>query len=78
MTAVLDVEPHFASEAQETFTVGSRVFAVEPTVIVGKGAEGVYVGRVGEYGGAVVDWDTPSGEPYRETADFGRIRNLYR
>lgn len=78
MTA-LDLDPHFSSEAQETFTVGSRVFTViEPTstVPLGKGTEGVYAGRFGNL--AVIDFDTPSGEPWRLSLSFDAIRNLYR
>lgn len=72
-------DPHFSSEAQETFTKGSRVYVTaEPNVArpVGKGAEGEYVGRYGRL--AVVDFDTPSGEPWRLALDFDSIRNLYR
>lgn len=76
MTAVLNTEPHFSSEAQEVFTAGCRVFAVLPTHVVNAGAEGVYLGR--SLHGAYVGWDTPSGTPYHESVSFASIRNLYR
>lgn len=72
----LDTDPFFASEAQETFTAGSRIFAVADTHVVKRGAEGVYLGRTAH--GALVGWDTPSGEPYRESVPFAALRNLYR
>lgn len=75
MTA-LNTDPVFESEAQEVFTPGCRVFTVDDTTNLGKGADGTYVGKYG--GVAVVDWDTPSGEPFRSTAPFTAIRNLYR
>lgn len=76
MTTLLNTDPVFESEAQEVFAPGCRVYVVEPTTNLGKGTEGTYVGKV--YGVACVDWDTPSGEPYRSTAPFSAIRNLYR
>lgn len=72
----LNTEPLFASEAQETFTPGARVFAIGDTVTVGKGAEGVYRGTW--QGLAVIDWDTPSGEGFTEAVAFSLVRNLYR
>ena len=74
----LNTEPHFASEAQETFTEGSRVYLVADTVNLREGAEGTYLGRLGNE--AIVDWDTPSKEPraYVSGAPFAAVRNLYR
>lgn len=72
-----DRDPHFASEAQEAFTAGARVYLVADTLAVKAGAEGAYVGRFGS--AAVVDFDTPSGEPYRVgDVPFDCLRNLYR
>lgn len=70
----LDTESYFSSEAQETFMPDARVYTVEPTISLGKGAEGTYLGRLGHE--AIVAWDTPSGEPYRSGAPFRAIRNL--
>lgn len=69
-------DPHFSSEAQEVFTAGCRVYTVSATINLGEGTEGTYVGRLGHE--AIVDWDTPSGEPFRSGAPFDAIRNLYR
>lgn len=70
-------DPHFASEAQEVFTEGGRIFAVAATHATREGGEGVYEGRLDDRR-AVVRWDTPDGSGYRETVSFGAIRNLYR
>lgn len=76
MTA-LKTDPIFAPEAQEVFVLGERVFVTETYIAIGKGAEGVYRGHLEERY-AVVDFDTPSGEPYRLTVPFDILRNLYR
>ena len=73
----LDLDPYFASEAQETFVVGHRVYAVTTTSAVREGAEGVYEGRHPHFG-AVISWDTPDGNGFRESVSFDAIRNLYR
>ena len=76
MPVVIDTDPYFAPEAQEVFTEDCRVYAVESTICVGEGAEGTYRGRRKSL--AVVDWDTPSGEGFRESVHWDKIRNLYR
>jgi hypothetical protein len=73
----LNTDPYFACEAQETFTEGARIYAHDNTHVVRAGAEGVYLGRLTERQAAVA-WDTPSGEEFRETVGFGKIRNLDR
>lgn len=75
--ATLDTTPHFASEAQEMFTAGDRIYTPDGTTVAGEGTEGAYIGRLDDRR-AVVEWDTPSGEPYRETVRFDAIRQLYR
>jgi hypothetical protein len=73
----LNTDPHFAPEAQESFVPGGRVFAVSNTTNVREGAEGIYRGHLNKRV-AVVDWDTPSGEGFREAVGFDVIKNLYR
>lgn len=75
----LRAEPIFAPEAQETFTAGSRVYVIVGVVHtgIGEGAEGTYRGHLRERL-AVIDFDTPSGEPYRASIPFDAVRNLYR
>lgn len=77
MTA-LDNSPFFSSEAQEAFTEGCRVFLVADTPILKEGAEGTYAGHVQHARLAVIDWDTPSGKPYRVAVPFDALKNLYR
>lgn len=74
----LNTDPIFASEAQESFTPAQRVFAIEDTLTVTKGAEGTYRGSVQNDRMAVIDWDTPSGEGFREAVPFAQIKSLYR
>lgn len=75
----LNIEPIFAAAAQESFAPSDRVFAVAAVhhVGIGEGAEGTYLGHLNEMQ-AVVDWDTPSGEPYRASLPFDAIRQLYK
>jgi len=74
----LDTNPHFSPEAQETFTKGSRVYLIARTINLGEGAEGTYLGKLGAE--AIVDWDTPGGEPraFVSGAPFDCVRNLHR
>jgi hypothetical protein len=72
----LDTDPVFAPEAQEVFTEGCRVFVIADTYCVREGSEGSYEGHWRN--GAVVRWDTPDGNGYRETVPFASIKNLYR
>jgi len=76
MSTELDTDPYFADEAQETFTVGSRVYLIEDIDVTKKGGEGVYFGRIGRQ--AAIGLDTPSGEPFKVALSFRHIRNLYR
>lgn len=76
-TMKLDTDPIFASEAQETFTPGSRVYLIADVPVCKAGGEGVYAGHLRERL-AVIDLDTPSGEPYRISVGFDLVRNLYR
>lgn len=69
---LLDVDPYFAPEAQETFLAGSRVVATALTHCVRPGGEGTYLGW--SLHGALVAWDTPDGCGYRESVSFGSIR----
>lgn len=76
----LNTEPIFAPEAQETFVEGCRVFVTTSAHAhtgIGEGAEGTYRGHLRERL-AVIDFDTPSGEPYRASLPFDAIKNLYR
>lgn len=74
----MKTEPVFASEAQESFVPAQRVFAIEDTHTVTKGAEGTYRGSIQNDRLAVVDWDTPNGGSFRESVPFGKIKSLYR
>lgn len=71
----LDTNPYFAAEAGALFVVGRRVVAVESTVAVAAGAEGVYEGRHPRFG-AIVRWQSADGYGYRETVRFRAIRPL--
>ena len=73
----LDTGPLFASEAQEMFSPGDRVYLVDGYGPVGEGAEGMYAGHLRERL-AVVDFDTPSGEPFRVAVPFNHVRQVYR
>ncbi|HSV08561.1 MAG TPA: hypothetical protein VLI07_18740 [Candidatus Binatus sp.] len=74
----LDTEPYFASEAQETFTEGCRVFAPQGYgSFLGAGSEGTYVGRHPRHG-AVVRWDTIDGAGMIASIPWERVKNLYR
>jgi hypothetical protein len=77
VTASLDLGPLFAPEAQEVFTADCRVYLVGATVDVGAGAEGTYRGNL-QGSLAVIDFDTPSGEPFRCSVPFDLVRSLYR
>lgn len=72
----LDTSPVFSPEAQEVFAEGCRVYAVVDTIVTRQGSEGAYLGRSPH--GALVSWDTPDGNGFRESVAFGAIRNLYR
>jgi hypothetical protein len=74
----LDTNPYFSDEAQEVFTVNCDVYVktAVPHTGLPEGAEGVYRGRFNR--SAVIDFKTPSGNPYRVALSFDSIRNLYR
>ena len=76
MTTALNTEPLFSPEAQEVFTPGDRVYLISDTTNLNEGTEGTYLGRLSHE--AIVDWDTPSGEPYRSGVPFEAVRQLYR
>lgn len=76
-----NTDPIFASEAQEVFSPEDRVYLAEKSensaTPLAEGTEGTYRGHIRERL-AVVDWDTPSGEPFRVSVPFAEIRQLYR
>jgi hypothetical protein len=72
----LDTEPYFSDEAQEVFTEKCRVFTPKGTLVVRESGKGTYLGRTRH--GALVAWDTPDGNGYRESVPFNTIKNLYR
>lgn len=76
MHDAMNTEPLFAPEAQESFSPGDRVYLIYDSGELGEGAEGTYQGHLGERT-AVIDFDTPSGKPYRLAVHFANVRQLY-
>lgn len=73
----LNTDPIFAPEAQEVFVPGERVFLTRAVPDANEGAEATYAGHLNERL-AVLDFDTPSGEPFRVSVPFDSVKNLYR
>lgn len=70
---ILDADPYFSEEAQETFTAGDAIFVLDSSEVVGR-----YLGRLsrGSDDYAVLVHFDGDHDPVR--VEFDTIRNIYR